>query len=69
MAWVVLFIAGLLEVGWAIGLKYTLGFTKLWPSVGALGAMVVSFLLLFHALKTIPVDTVYAQEGTNDTKV
>lgn len=60
MAWVVLFIAGLLEVGWAVGLKYTQGFTKLWPSVGTVGAMVVSFLLLSHALKTIPVGTGYA---------
>ena len=60
MAWVVLFIAGLLEVGWAVGLKYTQGFTKLWPSVGTLGAMAVSFLLLSQALKTIPVGTGYA---------
>lgn len=60
MAWVVLFIAGLLEVGWAVGLKYTQGFTKLWPSVGTVGAMAVSFLLLSHALKTIPVGTGYA---------
>ena len=60
MAWVVLFIAGLLEVGWAVGLKYTQGFTKLWPSVGTFGAMAVSFLLLSHALKTIPVGTGYA---------
>ncbi len=60
MAWVVLFIAGLLEVGWAVGLKYTEGFTKLWPSVWTVGAMAVSFLLLSHALKTIPVGTGYA---------
>ena len=60
MAWVVLFIAGLLEVGWAVGLKYTQGFTRLWPSVGTLAAMSVSFLLLSHALKTIPVGTGYA---------
>jgi quaternary ammonium compound-resistance protein SugE len=60
MAWVVLFIAGLLEVGWAVGLKYTHGFTKPWPSVATVGAMVVSFLLLSHALKTIPVGTGYA---------
>lgn len=60
MAWVVLFIAGLLEIGWAIGLKYTNGFTRLWPSVGTVGAMVISFLLLSHALKTIPVSTGYA---------
>jgi quaternary ammonium compound-resistance protein SugE len=60
MAWVVLFIAGLLEIGWAIGLKYTQGFTKLWPSVATVGAMAVSFLLLSVALKTIPVGTGYA---------
>lgn len=60
MAWVALFIAGLLEVGWAVGLKYTQGFTRLWPSVGTVGAMAVSFLLLSHALKTIPVGTGYA---------
>lgn len=60
MAWVVLFIAGLLEIGWAIGLKYTQGFTKLWPSVGTVAAMAASFLLLSQALKTIPVGTGYA---------
>lgn len=60
MAWVVLFIAGLLEVVWAVGLKYTQGFTRLWPSVGTLGAMAASFLLLSKALRTIPVGTGYA---------
>ncbi len=60
MVWVVLFVAGLLEVGWAIGLKYTAGFTKLWPSVATIGTMVVSFYLLSRALKTIPVGTGYA---------
>jgi quaternary ammonium compound-resistance protein SugE len=60
MAWVVLFIAGLFEVVWAVGLKYTQGFTRLWPSVGTVGAMAVSFLLLARALKTIPVGTGYA---------
>ena len=60
MAWVVLIIAGLFEVGWAIGLKYTQGFTKLWPSVGTIGAMIVSFFLLAQALKTIPTGTGYA---------
>ena len=60
MAWVVLFVAGLFEVGWAIGLKYTQGFTKLWPSVGTIAAMVMSFVLLSQALKTIPVGTGYA---------
>jgi quaternary ammonium compound-resistance protein SugE len=60
MAWVVLFIAGLLEIGWGVGLKYTQGFTKLWPSVGTVAAMAASFLLLAQALKTIPVGTGYA---------
>ena len=60
MAWVVLFIAGILEVVWAVGLKYTQGFTRLWPSVGTVGAMAVSFLLLSKALETIPVGTGYA---------
>ncbi|GAB4466465.1 MAG: quaternary ammonium compound efflux SMR transporter SugE [Armatimonadaceae bacterium] len=60
MAWVVLFVAGLFEVVWAIGLKYTNGFTRLLPSVGTIAAMVVSFFLLSQALKTIPVGTGYA---------
>jgi quaternary ammonium compound-resistance protein SugE len=59
MAWIVLFIAGLFEVGWAIGLKYTHGFTKPWPSLWTLGAMAVSLFLLSQALKTIPVGTAY----------
>lgn len=60
MAWFMLFVAGLFEVGWAIGLKYTQGFTKFWPSVATIGAMIVSFFLLSQALKTIPVGTGYA---------
>ena len=60
MAWVILFVAGLLEVVWAIGLKYTQGFTRLWPSVGTVAAMIASLLLLAQALKTIPVGTGYA---------
>ena len=60
MAWIYLFIAGLFEVGWAIGLKYTAGFTKLWPSVLTVFAMIASFFLLAQALKTIPVGTGYA---------
>jgi len=60
MAWGFLFLAGLLECGWAIGLKYTEGFTKLWPSVFTLAAMVVSFGLLSISLKSIPVGTAYA---------
>ena len=60
MAWVLLLLAGLLEVGWAIGLKYTQGFTKLWPSVATISAMTVSFLLLSRALRVIPIGTGYA---------
>ena len=60
MAWVFLVIAGLLEVVWAIGLKYTEGFTRLWPSVGTLSAMAASMWLLSVALRTLPVGTGYA---------
>jgi quaternary ammonium compound-resistance protein SugE len=60
MAWVILLVAGLCEVGWAIGLKYTEGFTRLWPSVGTVLAMVVSVGLLGIAVKTLPVGTAYA---------
>ncbi len=60
MAWIYLVIAGLLEIGWAVGLKYTAGFTRLWPSVATVGAMIASFALLAVALKTIPVGTGYA---------
>jgi quaternary ammonium compound-resistance protein SugE len=60
MPWLYLLLAGLLEVGWAIGLKYTNGFTRLWPSVSTIAAMIVSFFFLSLALKTIPVGTGYA---------
>ena len=60
MAWVYLLIAGLFEVIWAIGLKYTDGWTRLWPSLGTLAAMAVSFLFLSLALKALPVGTAYA---------
>ncbi len=60
MNWTLLFIAGLLEIGWAIGLKYTEGFTRLWPSVGTAGAMVASIALLGLAMRTLPVGTAYA---------
>jgi quaternary ammonium compound-resistance protein SugE len=60
MAWIQLVIAGLLEIGWAIGLKYTEGFSRLWPSVATIAAMIASFALLAAALKTIPVGTGYA---------
>jgi quaternary ammonium compound-resistance protein SugE len=60
MAWYILFIAGLMEIGWAIGLKYTEGFTRLVPSVLTLAAMTLSVVLLGLALKTLPVGTAYA---------
>ena len=60
MAWLILLIAGLCEIGWAIGLKYTDGFTRLAPSVLTGAAMVVSVVLLGIALKTLPVGTGYA---------
>jgi quaternary ammonium compound-resistance protein SugE len=60
MAWLYLIIAGLLEIGWAIGLKYTHGFSRLWPSVATVACMIVSFALLSLSLKTIPIGTGYA---------
>jgi quaternary ammonium compound-resistance protein SugE len=60
MAWFMLFITGLMEIGWAIGLKYTEGFTRLVPSVLTLAAMLISIILLGLALKTLPVGTAYA---------
>jgi len=60
MAWVYLVVAGLFECGWAIGLKYTDGFTKLIPSLLTIIAMAISFWLLSIAMKTIPVGTAYA---------
>ena len=60
MNWIILILAGIFEVGWAIGLKYTEGFTKLWPSVGTVLAMAISLGLLGIAMKTLPVGTAYA---------
>jgi quaternary ammonium compound-resistance protein SugE len=60
MAWLLLIVAGLFEVGWAIGLKYTEGFTRLWPSAATLAAMTVSVVLLGVAMKSLPVGTSYA---------
>ncbi len=60
MSWIVLFIAGLLEVVWAIGLKYTHGFTRLIPSLITVTAMVVSIVLLSWSMRTLPVGTAYA---------
>jgi quaternary ammonium compound-resistance protein SugE len=59
MSWVVLIVAGLFEVGWAVGLKYTRGFTRLWPSLGTAASMVASCYLLGIALKTLPMGTAY----------
>jgi len=59
MNWVILILAGLLEVVWAIGLKYTEGFTKLWPSAITIMALSGSFILLGFAMKTLPVGTAY----------
>ncbi|MBU0944597.1 MAG: quaternary ammonium compound efflux SMR transporter SugE [Proteobacteria bacterium] len=60
MNWVILITAGLFEIGWAIGLKYTEGFTRLWPTVGTVLAMLVSLGLLGVAMKSLPVGTAYA---------
>ena len=60
MAWFILVIAGLFEIGWAIGLKFTQGFSRLWPSIGTAAAMVVSVVLLGWAMRTLPVGTAYA---------
>jgi quaternary ammonium compound-resistance protein SugE len=60
MVWILLVLAGLFEIVWAVGLKYTEGFTRLWPTVGTVTAMIVSFGLLAHVLKTLPIGTAYA---------
>jgi quaternary ammonium compound-resistance protein SugE len=60
MAWIVLVVAGFLEAGWAIGLKYTQGFTKPWPSVLTIGGIVLSLAMLAWAAKTLPIGTAYA---------
>lgn len=59
-AWIILFFAGLCEIGWAVGLKYTEGFSRLWPSVWTVGLMVASVVLLGWALKALPLGTAYA---------
>ena len=58
--WILLVAAGLFEIGWAVGLKYTQGFTRLWPSLGTVLAMVISLGLLAIALRELPVGTAYA---------
>ena len=60
MAWVILFVAGLLEIVWAVGLKYTAGFTRLWPTVGTAVALVASMTLLGIAVRTLPLGSAYA---------
>jgi len=60
MNWVILIVAGLFEVGWAVGLKYTEGFTRLWPTVGTVLSMLISLGLLGVAMKTLPMGTAYA---------
>lgn len=59
MNWLILVVAGLFEVGWAIGLKYTEGFTRLWPTVGTVLSMIISLGLLGIAMKSLPVGTAY----------
>jgi len=59
-AWIFLLLAALFEVGWAIGLKYTDGFTRLWPTVATVFGLVASILLLAQAARTIPIGTAYA---------
>lgn len=60
MSWLILFLAGILETVWATGLKYSEGFTRLWPSVGTFAAMALSFWLLSSAMRTLPMGTAYA---------
>ena len=60
MNWVILVVAGVFEMGWAIGLKYTDGFTRIWPTIGTVCAMIISLALLGFALKSLPVGTAYA---------
>lgn len=60
MAWLTLLLAGLFEVGWAVGLKYTDGFSRLWPTLGTVACMIVSLGLLGLALKSLPLGTAYA---------
>lgn len=59
MAWILLLVAGVLEVGWAMGMKYTEGFTRLWPSVFTVAGIVASMMLLAQAAKTLPIGTAY----------
>lgn len=60
MPWVILIVASVFEIAWAIGLKFTDGFTRLWPTVGTVGALIASVLLLGLAAKSLPIGTAYA---------
>jgi quaternary ammonium compound-resistance protein SugE len=60
LAWLLVLLAGLCEIGWAVGLKYTDGFSRLWPSVATVAAMIASVVLLGWSLKTLPLGTAYA---------
>jgi quaternary ammonium compound-resistance protein SugE len=60
MAWVILVVAGLFEVGWAIGLKYTEGFTRFWPTIWTLFAIIISLWLLGIAMKSLPLSIAYS---------
>ena len=60
MPWLILFVAGLCEIGWAVGLKYTDGFTRLWPTVFTGASLLVSMALLGIAMKSLPLGTAYA---------
>lgn len=59
MNWFILILAGLLEIGWAVGLKYTEGFTRLWPTLWTISSLILSFTLLGLAVRTLPVGTAY----------
>ena len=60
MAWIFLFVAGLFEMGWALGIKYADGFTRLWPSIGTIVSLIASMALLGLAVRTLPLGTAYA---------
>ena len=60
MAWIFLFVAGLFEMGWALGIKYADGFTRLWPTIGTIVSLIASMALLGLAVRTLPLGTAYA---------
>jgi quaternary ammonium compound-resistance protein SugE len=60
MPWILLIVAGLFEIGWAVGLKYTEGFTRLWPTLGTIVSMIISLALLGLAMRSLPLGTSYA---------